>query len=161
MLEVVLAVLFFTMMTLLVAATLPIASRSARQGADTVQATSLLMHKIDQLQSAGFDQLTGPTLSRMAIVDDAGTLPATNAGGDGTGSARFTAVDRLTTYFANYASHPEGSIELAPYVPSQETGSSPARYTVIQATVTMTWRDVRNRLHRLSMRTLIPKTRMQ
>jgi type II secretory pathway pseudopilin PulG len=167
MLEVVLAVLFFTMMTLMVAATIPMAARSSRRGADTVQASSLLMHKIDQLQSAGYAKMNGVDLGGLNIIDNTGSGilnspdPRVNENGDGTGDAPFTRADNLDAFFANYASQPEGTIELAPYQPSLVVGSSPNRYSVIQATVTVTWRDPRGNPQSVSMRTLIPKAKLQ
>jgi type II secretory pathway pseudopilin PulG len=162
MLEVVLSVVFFTMMTLLVAATLPIATRSSRQSSDTVQASSLLMHKIDQLQGAAYARLNATDLVGLAIVDDAGTLPAVNPVGGESGGADFTRSDRLTTFFVNAAADPRGRIEIAPYAPSQKVGAGGAiTYAVVQATVTVTWRDSRAQTRSVSMRTLIPKAKLQ
>jgi type II secretory pathway pseudopilin PulG len=162
LLEVVLSIVFFTMMTLLIAATLPMATRSSRQSSDTVQASSLLMHKIDQLQGATYSRLDATELTNLGIVDGAGTLPATNPVGAETGAAEFTLTDRLTTFFVNAAADPRGRIELAPYAPSQKVGAGGAvTYAVVQATVTVTWRDSRSQLRSVSMRTLIPKAKLQ
>ncbi len=161
LLEVVLAIVFFTMMTLLVAATLPMATRSSRQSSDTVQASSLLLHKIDQLQGATYTRLNAPDLVNLGIVDGAETLPATNLDGTGSGGAAFTNADNLRAFFPDYSAQPEGRVELAPYVPSQKVVASVATYPVIQATVTVTWKDVRRQTRSVSMRALLPKAKLQ
>lgn len=161
LMEVVLSTLFFTMMALMVAAIVPMASRSSRQSSDTVQASSLVLHKIDQLQSAGYGKLEAPALVSMHVVDSAGSLPTTNSDGTGTGDADFTTADRLSTYFVNAGANPRGTIHLAPYIPSQKGSGAGTHYTVIQATVILTWKDSRDQTRSMSMRTLIPRTTLQ
>jgi type II secretory pathway pseudopilin PulG len=167
MLEVVLSVLFFTMMTLLVAVSIPMAARSSRQSSDTVQASSLLRHKIDQLQGAGYSQMNGVDLKRLNVIDNAGMgvlnspNPTANANGDQSGDAPFTRADNLEAFFVNASSHPEGHIEIAPYQPSVKGSGGGTYYTVIQATVSVRWKDTRGQVRSLSMRTLIPKTTLQ
>jgi type II secretory pathway pseudopilin PulG len=161
MLEVVLSVVFFTMMTLLIAATLPMATRSSRQSSDTVQASSLLLHKIDQLQGATYARLNATELVNLRIVDDAGTLPAANPEGTESGGAAFTNADNLRAFFPDYAAQPEGRVELAPYLPSQKVVAGVPTYPVVQATVTMTWKDARSQTRSVSMRALLPKAKLQ
>ncbi|MGC4046304.1 MAG: hypothetical protein QM758_21145 [Armatimonas sp.] len=161
MLEVVLSILFFTMMVLLVATTVPMAARSSRQSSDSVQASSLILHKIDQLQSVGYAKQNGLTLASLRVVDDAGTLPTTNDDGAGSGAADFTTTDHLSAYFVNAGANPRGTIHLAPYMPSQKGSGSGIYYTVVQATIIMTWKDSRDQSRSLAMRTLIPKTPLQ
>ena len=161
MLEVMLSLLFFTMMALLVASVVPMAARSSRQGNDFNQASALLLHKIDQLQTIGYAKLDAGNLVALGVVDSAGTLPVANPVGDLSGSATFSAADRLAAYFANAGAEPKGDLALAPYAPSAKVSGGVTIYSVIEATVTVRWRDVRNQVHTQSMRTLIPKSPLQ
>lgn len=161
MLEVVISLLFFTMMALLVALVVPMAARSSRHGNDYNQASALLLHKIDQLQTIGYNQLGAGNLVALGVVDGAGTLPTVNPLGDLSGSSTFSTADRLTAYFVGAGTEPKGELALAPYVPSAKVTSGTTAYTVIEATVTVTWRDVRGQAHSQSMRTLIPKSPLQ
>ena len=157
MLEVVISLLFFTMMALLTAAVVPMAARSSRQGNDFNQASSLLLHKIDQLQALGYARLDAGSLASLGVVDNAGTLPAANPNGVLSGTATFSSADKLAAYFVGTGTDPKGEIALAPYAPSARG----AIYTVIEATVTVSWRDVRGQAHSQAMRTLIPKNPLQ
>ena len=161
MLEVVLSLLFFTMMALLVAAVVPMAARSSRHGNDYNQASALLLHKIDQLQTIGYSQLGAGNLVALGVVDSAGTLPVVNPNGDQSGSATFSTADRLAAYFVGAGTEPKGDLTLAPYAPSVKVSGTTTVYTVIEATVMVRWRDVRNQVHTQSMRTLIPKSPLQ
>ena len=161
MLEVILSLLFFTMMMIVTAAVVPMAARSSHQGNDFNQASSLLLHKIDQLQSIGFAQLQSANLVALGVVDSAGTLPTANPNGDLSGAATFTTVDKLGAYFVNAGVDPKGEIALAPYAPSARVSGGGTVYSVIEATVTVSWRDARGMAHSQVMRTLIPKNPLQ
>ena len=51
------ALVVFTMMTLMFAAVFPMAVRGAQYSSNYAQAAMLAQHKMDQLRSAGFDKL--------------------------------------------------------------------------------------------------------
>lgn len=91
--EVALALVIFTLMTLLFGAVLPVAVRSAKHGGNYSQAALLAQRKIDQLRVAGysrlFDDSDGTTLTKLSaqkVVD----------GQNAAGVFDFTTVDNLT-----------------------------------------------------------------
>ena len=156
MLEVVLAMVIFTMMALMTAAVIPMAARSNRYGNDFNQAATLAMHKVNQLQEAGYDNMNRNLYSSYQVVDSNGSLPTTtaNVGGTVSGSSTFTTRDNLASYFVGGVSDPVGTIYLAPYTPSLSAGA----YSIIEARVLVTWRDVRGRQQSFSIKTLISKS---
>jgi hypothetical protein len=157
MLEVVLALVIFTMMALMTAALVPMAARSNRYGNDYAQAATLAMHKINQLQEAGYTNINRNLNGTLLVVDSNGSLPttATNVNGAGSGSATFTTRDGLSSYFVGGASDPVGTIYVAPYTPSLV---STGVYAAIEARVLITWRDVRGRQQSFSVKTIISKS---
>jgi prepilin-type N-terminal cleavage/methylation domain-containing protein len=163
LLEVVLAVMIFSAMAMMFAAAMPLAARSVRYGNDWAQASSLVMHKINQLQEAGYTAMTGPGLgqSGAGIVDGTPTAPSTNANGNQSGSFEFTTTDNLATYFqggssADTTKRPRGYLTIAPYTPSLNSATSV--YSMIQATVRIVWTDARGRQQSFALTTLVPRT---
>ncbi|MGC4046302.1 MAG: hypothetical protein QM758_21135 [Armatimonas sp.] len=154
--EVYLALIIFTLMALLVAAVVPMSARSVRYGNDYTQAATLAMHKVNQLQEAGYENINR-NLYTLNAVDGNGTLPtaANNTTGNQSGSSTFTTCDNLNTYFVGGVSDPAGTISIAPFTPSASTVSGATVYSVIQATIQVTWRDVRGRQQTYVTRTFI------
>jgi type II secretory pathway pseudopilin PulG len=98
LMEVMLSIGIFLMMTLLFTAAFPLVTSQAQAGNNNNQAAMLAEHKLDQLRSAGFTVLQSPngnssdpsqTLQSLGIIDgspSANTVPYT---------ADFTTVDNL------------------------------------------------------------------
>ena len=156
MMEVVLALVIFTMMALMTAALVPMAARSNRYGNDFSQAATLAMHKVNQLQEAGYDNMNRNLYGTLLVVDSNGSLPTANTSGSSSSNAAFTTRDNLTSYFVGGTSNPSGTIYLAPFTPSLDATTS--AYSVIEARVVINWKDVRGRQQSFSMKTLISKS---
>lgn len=169
--ETMLALIIFTLMTMMVAAVLPTAARSSRMGNDYSQAVTVVLHKINQLQETGYSRMTGPQLgqSGLDVVDGTPSSPASNANGDQSASFEFTTTDNLLSYFpgsngGDANSKPHGYIDIAPWTPSASTDTSSGTpvtiYGMIQATVRIVWTDTHGASRNFSMTTLIPRTPM-
>jgi hypothetical protein len=168
--EVILAMVILMFMVLLVAAVVPTSLRTSRYSADYSQAASLVQHKINQLQDAGYNGMTGPKLGGggLAVVDGSPSSPATNPLGDQSATFEFTQQDRIWQYFAGgmdstgaqvtTSNSPHGYIYLAPYVPSAYTNAAGAsEYGLIRATVTVQWWTSKGKMQSFSGTTLIPR----
>ncbi|MGC4043474.1 MAG: prepilin-type N-terminal cleavage/methylation domain-containing protein [Armatimonas sp.] len=158
LMEVMLALIIFTLMALLTAAVVPMSARSVRYGNDYTQAATLAAHKVNQLQEAGYTNMNRNLANNTyRVVDSNGTLPtvSNNATGTRSGSADFTTIDGLSTYFVGGISQPKGTISIAPFAPSRNTTTG--AYAAIEATVTVTWRDVRGRQQSYSSKTFITR----
>ena len=174
--EVMLAMMVLTSILVIVGATLPVMARSARYATDFNQAQSLVMHKIAQLQEAGYDKIEGSDLnqSSLDIVDGTGTAPLNNANGDQSATLEFTLVDNLWRFFpggtnssgtqnTSSATRPRGYIFIEPFTPSAIVNGSSTTYNLIRITVTVQWWGwgSRNQMHYYSASTLISKTVVQ
>ena len=168
--EVVLSLVVLMFMVLLVAAVLPISLRNARYNADFSQATSLVQHKLNQLQDAGYANMTGPLLGStgLSIVDGSPNTPASNGLGAASATFEFTERDHLWEFFSggmdaegNRVTHgniPRGYLYIAPYSPSAYTNAvGQTEYGLIRATVTVQWWTSKGNLQSLSGTTLIPR----
>jgi type II secretory pathway pseudopilin PulG len=168
--EVVLSLLIVLFMVVMVAAVVPSSLRTSRYSADFSQAASLVQHKINQLQDAGYNGMNGPNLggSGLAIVDGSPSAPATNPRGVETVTFEFTDRDKIWQYFAGGmdstgvqltgANSPHGYIYLAPYAPSAYTNAAGAsEYGLIRATVTVQWWTSKGNMQAFSGTTLIPR----
>ena len=131
--EVTLALVIFTMMTLLFGAVLPMAVRGAQHSGNYNQAAALAQRKIDQLRIAGYSRLFDNTdgtardkLITQNIVD--GQVAA--------GVYDFTTVDHMTGAGGYFPPDSAGTITIVDgtnqYTPGQ--GGN-----VAVATVTITW----------------------
>jgi prepilin-type N-terminal cleavage/methylation domain-containing protein len=158
MVEVVMSLIIFTVMALLTAAVVPISARSVRYGNDYTQAATLAMHKVNQLQEAGYANMNR-NLNSLGVVDSNATLPTTtaNASGAASGASTFTTKDNLATYFIGGASAPAGNLSVAPYTPSGVTVGGVTTYSIIQVTIEVRWRDARGRSQNYFTKTLISK----
>lgn len=156
LMEVMLALMVFTLMALLTAAVIPMSARSVRYGNDYVQAATLVSHKVNQLQEAGYLNMNRNLANTTyKVVDGNGSLPTASSNTTGTksGSATFTDMDELDTYFVGGVSEPKGTIAIAPFAPS--LNSKTGAYSVIEATVTVNWRDVRGRSQSFAVKTFV------
>lgn len=77
--EMMIAVSVFVMMTALFGAMLPIAGQCGRSSGSYAQAALLAQHKIDQIRQGGFNKLNGAQMANMGVVDS-----TTNANGSKT-----------------------------------------------------------------------------
>ena len=165
-----------TAILVIVGATLPVMARSVRYATDFNQAQSLVMHKIAQLQEAGYDKIEGSDLNQnsLDIVDGTGTAPLNNANGDQSATLEFTVVDNLWRFFpggansngtqnTTSATRPRGYIFIEPFTPSAVVNGSTTTYNLIRITVTVQWWGwgSRNQMHYYSASTLISKTVVQ
>jgi len=151
LIEVMFAVFIFAMMALMFSAVIPTAARSSRFGNSYVQAATLAQHKIDQLQEAGYNRVTGPFLQTLNITETQGTTTGTAP--NTTVTASFTTEDNLLSYFPAGAT---GTVVITPWTPSWNATTS--EYTIMQATVTIRWREAgRNQQSEYKMSTLLTK----
>jgi len=170
MVEVVLSLVVLMFMVLLVAAVLPISLRNSRYNSDFSQATSLIQHKINQLQDAGYTNMTGPLLggNGLSIVDGNPGTPATNDRGTESATFEFTEHDHLWEFFnggmdadgnrVTTGNRPRGYLYIAPYTPSAYTNAAgQPEYGLIRATVTVQWWTSKGNMQSLSGTTLIPR----
>lgn len=171
--EVILALAIFSAMIVMVGAMIPITIQAVRYSTDYNQAQTVVMKKIAQLQEAGYTNINGPSLGQnnLDIVDGTPTTPATNTEGSQTATFEFTVTDNLWRFFGggtntngtqNTSStrRPRGYIFIEPYIPSLITGSSPATYSMIRATVVIQWWGwgSRSRMKSYTASTLLSQT---
>ncbi|MGB9620187.1 MAG: type IV pilus modification PilV family protein [Armatimonadota bacterium] len=129
--EVVLSLIVFVVLTLIFAASVPIAHRTAKMNGQYSQALSLCQHKIDQLRAVGYGRINYDELSDAGIIDDSPTTPPFS----------FVGVDQVATYLPQ----PAATLSL-----SYGTGE-------ITATATVTWKSNphQNRMSRVSLSAVI------
>lgn len=106
--EVLLAVTVLLIMAVMFAAVVPVATRGTHMSRSYSQAVLIAQRKIDQMQGAGFNQLSGATLSDALRIVDAGGAP-TMPGGD---TFEFTSRDQLTAVLGPRA---RGYIRIRPW----------------------------------------------
>lgn len=128
--EVTLALIIFTLMTLMFGAVLPVAVRGAKHSGSYNQAAALAQRKIDQLRVAGYSRLfdgsSGTAVSQLSaqMVVDAQNSP---------GVFDFTTVDKLTGANGYFPPGSTGTITVADGYNSVPPGNA------AQVTVTITW----------------------
>ena len=134
MMEIVLALMVFMMMTLVFAAVFPLALRGAQFSNNYSQAALLAQHKIDQLRAAGFSKMDYADLNSLGIVDAMATpptgLPATYA---------FTNADSLVSNGASQGFFPPGSSGALSIVDGSALNATVPVGQVDDVTVTVTW----------------------
>jgi len=86
--EVLISMSVFVVLTIIFAASVPLAHRSAKLNGQYSQAISLCQHKIDQLRAVGYGRINYTELSDAGIIDDSPTSPP----------YRFTEVDNVDDY---------------------------------------------------------------
>ncbi len=151
--EVMFALFIFVMMALMFSAVIPTAARSSKFGNSYIQAATIAQHKVDQLQAAGYTQVygAGAALQGLNITENAGTTTGTAP--NATLTASFTTEDNLLSYFPAGAT---GTIVITPWAPSWNAARS--EYTILQAVVTVRWRDATRQQSEYKMSTLLTKT---
>ncbi len=128
--EVTLALIIFTLMTLMFGAVLPVAVRGAKHSGNYNQAAALAQRKIDQLRMAGYSRLFdgsgGTALSKLSALNvvDAQNSP---------GVYDFTTVDNLTGANGYFPPGSTGTITVADGYNGVPAGNA------AQVTVTITW----------------------
>lgn len=73
--EVMISLITFAVLTLIFAATVPLAKKTAHMNGQYAQAISLCQHKIDQLRAVGYGRINYTELSDAGIIDDNPTTP--------------------------------------------------------------------------------------
>jgi len=86
--EVMISLMVFVVLTLIFAACVPTARKAAKTNGQYSQAISLCQHKIDQLRAVGYGRITYDELSDAGIIDEART----------TQPFSFTGVDDVAAY---------------------------------------------------------------
>ncbi len=144
LMEVAMAMMVFTMMTLMFAAVFPMAVRGAQHSSNYAQGTMLAQHKMDQLRTTGYIRLVDPAkLAPTGIIDNpqpAGYPIVSN----GATTYSFTSVDSLVsdgTTKGYFAAGSTGTVTVSDYAagaaPSGTSGV-PAG-TLAYVTVTISW----------------------
>lgn len=143
--EVGLALIVFAMMTLMFGAVFPMAIRGAQHGNNYSQAALLAQRKIDQLRSAGYNNLNATALQSASLHLIDSPQPSgypINSGGATTYS--FAAVDNLIGAGGFYAPPNTGSVgtvTIGDYHDdiADPNTSLPPSGNAAQVTVTITW----------------------
>ena len=128
--EVTLALVIFTMMTLLFGAVLPVAVRGAKHSGNYNQAAALAQRKIDQLRIAGYSRLLdGSDGTAASKLTSQNVVDGQTAGG----VYDFTTVDHLTGTGGYFPPDSTGTITIADGYNGVPAGNA------AQVTVTITW----------------------
>lgn len=166
--EVVLSLIILMFMVILVAAVVPVSLQNTRYSADFSQAASLVQHKINQFQDAGYFALNGPTLGQngLKIVDGTPGSPASNLSGSESATFEFTDTDKLWQYFNGGmddaggriigSRSPRGYIYISPFEPSQYDNAA-IKYGLVRVTITIQWWTGKGTPQSFSGTTLIPR----
>jgi prepilin-type N-terminal cleavage/methylation domain-containing protein len=170
LLEITVALVIFAIMILMFVATIPIATRSAKYGNTYAVASSLALHKINQLEGLGYTQMDGPVLEAKKVIDPdwAGNTP--NPKGMEAITAEFTDTDKLWKFFPGGetttgvrntgAGAPKGFITLEPLEESKKMKGGTEIATVIRATITIEWEVARKPISRFTVTRLIPQNKI-
>jgi len=130
--EIALALIVFTMMTLMFAAVFPMAVRGAQYSSNYAQATLVAQHKMDQIRSMGYKKTTMPSdLVGLNIIDSA--TPNAN------GSYNFTNADNLVSSGGVQGYFPAGSQGTVTISDYNATNSSVPSGTIVLVKVNITW----------------------
>lgn len=129
MVEVMLAMMVFTIMILIFAAVFPFALRTSAFSNNYSQAALIAQHKIDQLQNAGYARMDFTDLSGLGIIDSSTTSsPYT-----------FTTVDNLIGGTGKTGFFPAGSTGTVTIVDYHTLNSGIPAGKMDYVTVTITW----------------------
>jgi prepilin-type N-terminal cleavage/methylation domain-containing protein len=115
LIEVMLSLMVFVVLTLIFAAAVPVAHKTAKMSGQYSQALSLCQHKIDQLRAVGYGRIDYDELSDAGIIDDSPSYPPFS----------FVGVDQV----ADCLSQPTATLSLDFGVDE------------VKATATITWRS--------------------
>ena len=162
--------MIFTIMILLFAAIIPIATRSTKYGNTYAVASSMALHKINQLESLGYTQMDGAVLETKQVVDSGWSGASPNPNGMETVSGEFTEVDKLWKFFPGGetssgtrntgAEAPKGILTLEPWTASVQTIGGIKIASLIRATVTLEWQVGKNPRSKFTVTRLIPKAKI-
>lgn len=149
LIEVLFALMIFTLMSLMVAAVVPISASTEQYSNSYTQAMSISQHKIDRLQQMVTAQGLSSACTPAALE---GTNPVANPplvdaatlNGDGSVTATFTNTDNLKRYFSGAKSGSDandpngltGQILLTPF-----NLVSVGKYQYYTAKITIKWRE--------------------
>jgi hypothetical protein len=164
--EVVLALFIFLMMTMMFAAVIPTAARSARYANSYGVAAAICQRKLDQLAEAGFGKITPTDLHALGIVDK--TAPTTDGTAtvytftDNTSANNPNNPDNLDGYFpggTNPATRATGTLCVDQWTQGQgyQYVSNSPIVVLYKVTVTVSWRDAAGVPQSLSMNSLISR----
>jgi prepilin-type N-terminal cleavage/methylation domain-containing protein len=170
LLEITVALVIFAIMILMFVATIPIATRSAKYGNTYAVASSLALHKINQLEGLGYTQMDGTLLETKKVIDPGWSGNTPNTKGMETITAEFTDSDKLWKFFPGGetttgvrntgAGAPKGIIVLEPLTESKKTVAGTEIATLIRATITIEWEVARKPISRFTVTRLIPQNKI-
>jgi prepilin-type N-terminal cleavage/methylation domain-containing protein len=170
LLEITIALIIFAVMILMFVATIPIATRATKYGNNYGVASSLALHKINQLEALGYTQMDGPILQAQNVIDAGWTGNTPNTYGMETISAEFTEADKLWKFFPGGetttgtrntgADAPSGTIVLEPLAASVKTKSGIDIASLVRATITIRWKVGQNPTSKFTVTRFIPKTKI-
>ena len=130
--EITLALIIFTLMTIMFAAVFPMAVRGAQYSSNYAEASMVAQHKMDQLRSAGFNTVNAPpSLVGLNIIDSA----TPNADG----SYNFTASDNLVTSGGVQGYFPAGSQGTVKIVDYNTVNSNVPVGKMVLVTIKVNW----------------------
>jgi hypothetical protein len=164
MLEVVLSLFIFLMMSLMFSAIVPTAARSARYGNSYSYAVALCQRKVDQVQEAGWGKLNATDLRSLGIIDN--TTPTTDGTAQiysftiNTSATNASNADNLASYFpggTNPATRPTGTIRIEPWADSTIFVAGSPQDTLKRITVRIAWRDARSGASSFSISSLVTR----
>jgi Tfp pilus assembly protein PilV len=133
LIEVMLCVFTISLMALTLACVLPMARKTAIVNGQYAQASSLCQHKVDQLRAMGFGRMNYTELHDAKVVDDTPTSSPFSFK-----NIDHVDDDTVATYFPNSTA----TVTLQPVTGQPDK---------ILATVTISWRPVRNQTHTCTM----------
>ncbi|MDX1932754.1 MAG: prepilin-type N-terminal cleavage/methylation domain-containing protein [Capsulimonadales bacterium] len=162
LIEVLISLFIFAMMGLMFSAVIPTALRSAKSTGSYGHAMTIATRKVDQLLEAGFNRLDTTNLRTLGIVDN--TTPTTSTGANGT-ITTYTFTDNDTASNSNnpdnlrqyFPSGATGTIRIEPWAPGMYTLNGTTQPMLMQATVTITWREATGPIQNYSVSTLITR----
>ena len=138
--EVAFAIIILGMMATLFGAVFPMTIRGAQHSSNYAQAAMIAQHKMDQIRSAGFGNLSQSQLQSLQVIDPAqpSGFPQAVTGG---ATYSFTAADSLVNDGTTQGYFPPGSqglVTVADYA-SVHSGSGVPAGLLTQITVQVSW----------------------
>jgi Tfp pilus assembly protein PilV len=162
--EVILALFIFLMMSLMFAAVVPTAAQTSRRSNSYNYAVAIAQRKVDQIQEAGWSKLNETELRALGIIDaSAGVADGTATVYTFTQNNTATNAnnpDNLSSYFPGgtaAATRATGTIRIEPWAPSNVTLGAVTQDTLKRVTVTISWQDARTARGRFSITSLVTR----
>jgi hypothetical protein len=171
LIEVVMALFILLMMTLMVAAVLPITTRMTRSSNTYASALAICQRKIDQLQEAGWGKLDTTSLLALGIIDstapvisgDVATYTFTNNNNPTPGAPNPAdkSYDNLGDFFPGTgANAPTGTIRVQTMEGGTVNISDYNQPVMRRVTVTVSWQEPVGPRQTFSMTALISQVSM-